>query len=196
MSYESLDRTNIVAFVADIFARRGGESYMGEAVTMSEHMLQTAACAEAARADDTLVAASLLHDIGHYTSEFPEDALESGQNNYHEDAGAAVIARFFPPAVTEPIQLHVAAKRYLCAVDSDYFDRLSAASINSLNLQGGPMNDHEAAEFRAHPYYKESLRLRVWDDEGKVAGASTPSFDHYAPLLQRIVDRYVDGQSA
>lgn len=192
MNSARLTRNNIVAFIADIFARRGDESYLGEDVTMSEHMLQAAMHAQAAHADETLIAAALLHDIGHYTNEFPEDALESGQNNYHEDAGAAVIEHFFPPAVTEPVQLHVAAKRYLCAVSDDYFGKLSPASINSLRLQGGPMDAAEVAEFRTHRFYKDALRLRAWDDQGKVAGAETPPFEHYAPLLQRIVDTYAD----
>jgi predicted HD phosphohydrolase len=190
MSEQPLNKDNIVAFIADIFTRRGGESYMGEEVTMAEHMLQSAGLAEAANAEDTLIAAALLHDIGHYTSEFSEDALASGQNNYHEDAGAEVIARFFPPAVTEPIKLHVAAKRFFCAVNKGYFNQLSPASVHSLDLQGGPMSEVEIIEFRLHSYYKEALRLRTWDDEGKVAGASIPAFEYYAPLLRRIVDQY------
>ncbi|MBZ0333992.1 HD domain-containing protein [Marinobacter sp. AL4B] len=183
MAFESLTRDNIVDFLADIFARRGGESYMGEPVSMSEHMLQTAALAERAGAPNSLVAASLLHDIGHYTSEFPEESLEQGQDNYHETAGADVLTTFFPKSVHEPIKLHVAAKRYLCATKPEYFNRLSPASVNSLNVQGGPMSAGEAAAFEAHEYYRDALRLRVWDDEGKIAGAPTPTFDHYRPLL-------------
>lgn len=192
MAFDSLTSDNIVAFIGDIFTRRGGDSYMGEAVTMSEHMLQSAALAEAANAPDTLVAASLLHDIGHYTSEFPEESLEAGQDNYHESAGSNVLKTFFPKAVTEPIELHVAAKRYLCAVSDDYFNRLSPASVNSLNVQGGPMSDDEVAVFRQHDYFRDALRLRVWDDEGKVAGAMTPPFEHYAPILERLVHRRTD----
>lgn len=187
MSFDSLSRDNIVAFLADIFARRGGESYMGEPVTMSEHMLQSAALAEKAGAPESLIAASLLHDIGHYTSEFPEESLEQGQDNYHETAGAEVLAAFFPKSVCEPIQLHVAAKRYLCATNPDYFNRLSPASVNSLNVQGGPMTEPEVAEFQTHEYYRDALRLRVWDDEGKVPGARIHSFDEYRPLLSRLL---------
>ncbi|MGO1502143.1 MAG: HD domain-containing protein [Marinobacter sp.] len=135
MSFNTLNQNNIVAFIADIFARRGDDSYLGEAVTMSEHMLQTAALAQKANAPETLIAASLLHDIGHYTSEFPEDSLASGQDNYHETAGADVLKAFFPQSVTEPIELHVAAKRYLCAVNDNYFSRLSAASVQYREAQ-------------------------------------------------------------
>lgn len=190
MAFETLDHTNIVAFIADIFARRGGDSYMGEAVTMSEHMLQSAVLAQKAKAPDTLVAASLLHDIGHYTSEFPEDSLASGQDNYHETSGAEVLEPFFPKSVTQPIELHVAAKRYLCAVNESYFSRLSAASVQSLNVQGGPMNQDEVEAFREHEFYEDALRLRVWDDEGKVAGMQTPAFADFAPLLERLARQH------
>jgi predicted HD phosphohydrolase len=112
---EPLTRGTIVAFLADIFARRGADSYLGEQVTMSEHMLQAALLAEEAGAPDALVAGALLHDIGHYTNEFPEDALEQGIDNHHDTAGAAVLAPFFPRLVTDCVRHHVDAKRYLCA---------------------------------------------------------------------------------
>lgn len=190
MSFDTLDQDNIVAFIGDIFARRGSESYMGEAVTMSQHMLQSAVLAQKANAPDTLVAAALLHDIGHYTSEFPEDSLASGQDNYHESAGADVLKAFFPKAVTEPIELHVAAKRYLCAVNDNYFSRLSPASVQSLNVQGGPMSQDEVDAFRQHEFYEDALRLRVWDDEGKVADMQTPAFEDFAPLLERLAQQH------
>lgn len=190
MSFDKLDQDNIVAFIGDIFARRGSESYMGEAVTMSQHMLQSAVLAQKANAPDTLVAAALLHDIGHYTSEFPEDSLASGQDNYHESAGADVLKPFFPKAVTEPIELHVAAKRYLCAVNDNYFSRLSPASVQSLNVQGGPMSQDEVDAFRQHEFYEDALRLRVWDDEGKVADMQTPAFEDFAPLLERLAQQH------
>lgn len=190
MSFDTLDQDNIVAFIGDIFARRGSESYMGEAVTMSQHMLQSAVLAQKANAPDTLIAAALLHDIGHYTSEFPEDSLASGQDNYHESAGADVLKAFFPKAVTEPIELHVAAKRYLCAVNDNYFSRLSPASVQSLNVQGGPMSQDEVDAFRQHEFYEDALRLRVWDDEGKVADMQTPAFEDFAPLLERLAQQH------
>lgn len=196
MSFDTLNQNNIVAFIADIFARRGGDSYMGEAVTMSQHMLQTATLAQKANASDALVAASLLHDIGHYTSEFPEDALASGQDNYHETAGADVLKAFFPKSVTEPIELHVAAKRYLCAVNDNYFSRLSAASVQSLNVQGGPMNADEVEAFRKHEYYQDALRLRVWDDEGKIAGVETPAFEDFAPSLEHLAQQHASEKSS
>ena len=190
MNEQSLSSDTIVEFIADIFARRGADSYLGEEVTMSEHMLQGAQLAEQAGADDALVAAALLHDIGHYTNEFPEDALDRGINNYHDSAGAAVLKAFFPATVVDCVRHHVAAKRYLCATDPTYHDRLSAASVHTLNLQGGPMTENEVAAFRTQAGLDAIVQVRLWDDEGKVAGISTPEFGYYAPLLQRLVDKH------
>lgn len=188
-----LSARTIVPFIADIFERRGAESYLGEAVTMSEHMLQSAALAEAADAEEPLIAAALLHDIGHYTNEFGEDYIDRGIDNRHDEAGARVLAGFFPPVVIACVRLHVAAKRYLCATDATYFDKLSPASVATLKLQGGPMTSGEIAAFRRDPYYHEAVRVRLWDEEGKVPGMKTPPFSYYAPLLQRVVDRHMSG---
>jgi phosphonate degradation associated HDIG domain protein len=185
-----LDADSIVDFIADIFERRGADSYLGEAVTMSEHMLQGAFLAEQAGADDALIAAALLHDIGHYTSEFPPDAQDQGIDNRHDVAGAAVLAPYFPKGVTDCVRYHVPAKRYLCATDPGYFARLSEASVLTLKLQGGPMSAAEVETFAKLANLDDILRVRIWDDEAKVAGRATPSFAHYAPLLQRLVDAY------
>lgn len=188
---EPLNRETIVPFITDIFVRRGAESYLGEAVTMSEHMLQGAVFAEREGAPDELVAAALLHDIGHYTNEFGEDYIDQGIDNLHDEAGARVLEPFFPPVVTECVRLHVAAKRYLCATDPGYYDKLSEASIKTLGFQGGPMNEEEVAEFRANPHFDAAVRVRLWDEAGKVVGMETPAIHHYAPLLQRVVDRHL-----
>ena len=185
-----LTPNTIVDFIADIFTRRGAESYLGENVTMSEHMLQGALLAEQAGASDTMVAGALLHDIGHYTNEFGDDYIEQGIDNLHEEAGAQVLAPFFPAAVTDCIRYHVAAKRYLCATDAEYFAKLSDASVKTLELQGGPMSADEVAAFAKNPNLAAILQVRIWDDQGKVPGLRTPAFDHYAPLLQRVVNSY------
>jgi len=191
-----LDADSIVDFIADIFARRGADSYLGEAVTMSQHMLQAALLAENAEAGDAIVAAALLHDIGHYTSEFPPDAQDQGIDNRHNEAGAAVLAPYFPKSVTDCVRYHVPAKRYLCATDPDYFARLSEASVLTLKLQGGPMDTAEVAAFRRLPNLDDIVRVRVWDDEAKVAGRMTPPFAHYQPLLQRLVDAHRQGRAS
>jgi phosphonate degradation associated HDIG domain protein len=189
MTAPKLDRSNIVEFIADIFERRGAESYLGEQVSMSEHMLQGAVLAEAEGAPEELVAAALLHDIGHYTSEFGPMSLGDERDNYHEESGAMVLAPFFPSVITECVRLHVPAKRYLCATDKGYHDRLSEASKHTLMLQGGPMSAAEVKDFESNPYHREAVRVRIWDDEGKKPGVVTPEFRHYVPLLQRVVER-------
>jgi len=187
----TLTAKNIVDFIGNIFMRRGADSYLGERVTMSEHMLQGAQLAEEAGAGDHMVAAALLHDIGHYTNEFPDDALAQGIDNHHDEAGAAILSAFFPPVVTECVRCHVGAKRYLCATDKQYSGKLSQASVHTLALQGGPMDAVEIKQFEKNPHLKEILQVRLWDDRGKVPNHKTPPFGHYAPMLQRVVDEYV-----
>ncbi len=182
----TLDADTIVDFIADIFARRGAEEYMGEKVSIAEHMLQCAECAETAGAGDDLVAAALLHDIGHFTNEFPDDAADRGIDALHEEAGARVLDRFFPPLVTACVRHHVAAKRYLCATDPAYFARLSPASVHSLALQGGPMSTAEAADFAKTPHLDAILQVRRWDDAGKDPGRKAPDFEHFRPVLDRV----------
>jgi phosphonate degradation associated HDIG domain protein len=191
---DELTTDSIVAFLGDIFERRGADSYLGEQVTMSEHMLQAAALAEESGAGDELIAAALLHDIGHYTHEFPEDAQDAGIDTHHDAAGAAVLAPFFPQLVTDCVRHHVAAKRYLCATDPGYFDRLSPVSVHTLRLQGGPMTPAEAAAFRDHPHLDPILQVRLWDEAAKIPGKPTPPFSHYAPMLQGVVDAHTRGK--
>ena len=193
--FSSLNPGNIVAFIEDIFERRGADSYLGESVTMSQHMLQGAHLAEQAGADEAMIAAALLHDIGHYTNEFPDDALAQGIDNHHDEAGAAVLAPYFPERVTDCVKYHVAAKRYLCATDSEYFGLLSPASVHTLSLQGGPMSDDEVADFGGNPNLDAILQVRRWDEAGKDPEMETPPVQHYLPLLQRVVDAHC-GQTA
>jgi phosphonate degradation associated HDIG domain protein len=188
--HESLSPEAIVAFLGDIFERRGGEEYLGEKVTMAEHMLQGAYLAEQQGEAEIIIVAALLHDIGHFTSEFGSFSMDDAHDKHHEEAGAEVLERFFPRLVVDCVRHHVAAKRYICATDVSYFDQLSAASVHSLKLQGGPMNAREIAAFEKNPNLAEIVRVRRLDDAGKIEGMATPGFSHYAPMLQRIVDAH------
>ena len=191
MTELTLDKSNIVDFLEDIFKRRGSENYLGEKVSMAEHMLQGAALAEASGASDQLVAAILLHDVGHFTSEFGPYSPEDTEDKYHDTAGGHVLKPFFPPRISESVRLHVSAKRYLCAKEPAYFNQLSKASVHTLSLQGGPMNAAEIAAFEANPYHQDAVKIRKWDDHGKAVGVEAKSFSDYTPLLQKIVDGHL-----
>lgn len=172
----------VVEEIEALFASHGNEAY-GEDVTQLEHMLQCAACAEAEDASPTLVAAALLHDVGHLI----EEADDAYGYHKHDRSGAVYLEQRFGPEVSEPVRLHVAAKRYLCAVEDGYFDCLSPASVHSLSKQGGPMDSAEVAAFENNPLYMDAVRLRRWDDKGKIEGLKVQGLAHYRPLLESLV---------
>ncbi|MDJ0614533.1 MAG: HD domain-containing protein [Rhizobiaceae bacterium] len=191
----NLTRETIVEFLGSIFDRRGGEEYLGEPVTMGEHMLQGATLAEKAGMPDEIIVAALLHDVGHFTSEFGMFTMDDTEDRHHEDAGAEALAEFFPTIVTDCVRYHVAAKRYLCATKPEYFNRLSEASVLSLNLQGGPMTADEVAEFERNPNLEDIIKVRYLDEAGKDPDMKTPDFWHFAPMVQRVVDNHSDQKS-
>ena len=191
---EHLKADNIVAFLEDIFARRGDEEYLGEPVTMAQHMLQGATLAEKNGESETLIVAALLHDIGHFTSEFGTFSMDDTKDKYHEVAGAEVLQGFFPSLVIDCVRHHVAAKRFLCATEPAYFNKLSEASVHSLNLQGGAMSDAEVAEFKSQPNLSDIVKVRYLDDAGKSADMETPGFSYFAPMVQRVVDAHIATQ--
>lgn len=174
---------SIAEEIIALYRRRGAATY-GEGVTQNEHALQSAWLAEKSGAGPALIAAALLHDIGHLLHDLPEDIAEQGIDTRHESLASAWLSRHFGPELTEPVQLHVAAKRYLCAVEPGYLDALSDASRLSLTLQGGPMSAEEAAAFGALPRAQEAVRLRRWDDEAKQIGLKTPDFEHFRANIE------------
>ncbi|WP_029061463.1 HD domain-containing protein [Labrenzia sp. DG1229] len=190
--FSTLNRDNIVAFIGDIFERCGDEEYLGEPVTMAEHMLQGATIAERNGLDEEIIVGALLHDIGHFTSEFGTFSMEDTEDRFHEEAGAQVLSSYFPSVIVDCVRHHVAAKRYLCATKPDYFKRLSEASIHSLNLQGGPMSPDEVADFEKNPNLKKIIQVRYLDEAGKQADMETPDFWHFAPMVQTLVDRHLE----
>jgi [1-hydroxy-2-(trimethylamino)ethyl]phosphonate dioxygenase len=176
----------LVDTIMELFARRGASAYHGEAVSQTEHALQAALLAEREGAPDRLIVAALLHDVGHLLDGQDENLAHRGLDGRHEVAGCAWLAQHFGPEVTEPIRLHVAAKRYLCAVSPSYLDGLSPASRLSLSLQGGALNDQERAEFERNPAHGDAVRLRRWDDTAKVPGLDVPGLEHYRERLSRM----------
>ena len=186
-----INTENIVDFIGSIFERRGGEEYLGEPVTMGQHMLQGATLAEQNKEPDEIVVGALLHDIGHFTSEFGTFSMDDTEDRYHENAGAALLENFFPSVITDCCRYHVAAKRYLCATDPKYFNKLSDASVHSLNLQGGPMSEAEIINFKRNPNLKQILTVRLYDDAAKVPKMATPSFRHFAPLVHKMLNNFV-----
>lgn len=179
------------AFVDSIFAlfdRLGGHHY-GEAVTQLDHALQTAHHARSVGEPDALVAAALLHDVGHLLQKQGEDAADRGVDAFHERIGAAWLAQGFGPEVTDPIRLHVDAKRYLATRAPGYLQALSPASLQSLGLQGGPMSEAEADVFETVPAFDPAVRLRRYDELGKVEGVTIAPLTDYRDLLLALAAR-------
>jgi phosphonate degradation associated HDIG domain protein len=166
------------------FAKRGHEGY-GEGVSQLEHALQCAVFAERDGAVESLIVATLLHDIGHMLHDLPEDIADQGVDTVHESLGSAWLSQHFGPEVSEPVRLHVAAKRYLAAAEPAYLNVLSDASKLSLKLQGGPMSADEQHCFASERFFKEAVDLRRWDDEGKIVGLETPGLAHFEPMIER-----------
>ena len=167
------------------YMRRRGQSFYDEAVTQLQHALQCARQAEHAEADPVQVAAALLHDIGHFlVDEHDEQADYLTEDLLHEEVGASYLQPYFIERLTEPVRLHVPAKRYLCTTDAAYYDALSRASKRSFQLQGGPLSAAEQAEFERNPHAQDALRIRRWDDLAKVEGLRTPGLERYRQAVQ------------
>ena len=180
---------SVIDEIFSLFSDRGQGAYFGEAVTETEHALQCADLAEEAGAGSALIAAALLHDVGHLLHGLGEDIAERGRDGRHEDCGAAWLARNFGPAVVDPVRLHVAAKRYLCAVEPDYHARLSPASRLSLDLQGGPLTPDEVRRFEQEPWFRSAVAVRRWDDAAKVPGLAVPGLEQYRMHLAAVLLR-------
>ncbi len=175
---------NIIDEIIEAFNEKGHLEY-GERVNMREHMLQSAVFAEQDGANDLIIAAALLHDYGHFTHGLGEDIADHGIDGKHEEVGAEYLKDYFRPEIIEPMRLHVAAKRYLCAVDAEYFAMVSPASLQSLELQGGPFTPEEVKEFEKNPYFKQAIQVRRYDEAGKVPGMETPPIEHYRSIIEK-----------
>jgi phosphonate degradation associated HDIG domain protein len=172
----------VVDHIIRLYRTRGSAREGVRHITQEQHALQCAQLAEEAGADAALTAAALLHDLGHLLE--PVNAQQSPCDLRHEMRGLPLLGGFFPPAVLAPIRLHVPAKRYLCAVDPGYWDRLSPWSKRNLALQGGPMRQHETGRFLAQPHAASAVALRRWDDQARSPDRRTPGWEHYRRVLQ------------
>lgn len=169
--------------IYSLFFERGMLAY-GEAVTQTAHALQCGTLAVQDDASTGLVIAAFLHDIGHMLHQDAASAVEQAQDDTHQILGAKWLARWFGPEVHEPVRLHVQAKRYLCHVQPDYLPKLSSLSKFTLQIQGGPMRNDEAKVFEKVPFFEESIRLRRWDDAGKLTAMNTLSIEHFMNLVE------------
>jgi phosphonate degradation associated HDIG domain protein len=181
--------------VEALFAAKGDRLYAGEPVTQLQHALQSGHLAEQDGADDALVVAAFLHDLGHLINDQGETPTLRGIDDRHEYVALPFLRDLFGPEVLQPIRLHVDAKRYLCArgdgavSGAEYWAALSVDSRRSLELQGGIFSEPEAEGFRAQPFAEDGVRVRLWDDRAKRAGAGTPPLSHYMALAARVAAR-------
>ena len=169
--------------IAALLTEKGNGLYGLADVLQVQHALQAAWQAERDGRQPALIAAALLHDIGHMVHDLGQDPASEGIDDHHEQVGYEYLAPLFGPEVTEPVRLHVAAKRFLCATEADYFGKLSKDSILSLSLQGGPMSDAEVADFRAQPHWEAAVQLRRYDEMAKVKDLATPPASHFLPFV-------------
>ncbi len=174
----------IVEHILDAFAKCGHLDY-GENISMEEHMLQTAFLADENDEEDKVVVAALLHDFGHLICNMPNNTFEEGDDNYHEELGAKALQDWFEDDIVEAVRLHVDAKRYLCAANPEYKDKLSEASITTMAIQGGPMNKREMLAFRRKKGHRIAIRIRAYDDCGKMPEMRRPGLNYYIPKIKK-----------
>ncbi len=176
-----------LADIESLFARHGASQYSGEPVTQLEHALQTAQLAEESGADDELVTAALLHDLGHLLNDQGESPTLRGIDDLHQYFVLPFLRGLFGDRLLAAIQLHVDAKRYLCAARPGYWESLSDDSKRSLKLQGGIFNPEDATAFMARPHAADAVAVRLWDDLAKAPAKTTPSLSHFLARAQRCI---------
>ena len=179
----------ILAEIQTLLEQKASGRYGLTLINQQQHALQAAALAERDGQGDALIVAALLHDIGHMVHDLGEDPADAGIDDRHEELGHAWLKEHFDADVTEPVRMHVAAKRYLCAKEADYFAKLSSDSVKSLSLQGGPMSAEEVLAFENLPHSAEAVQLRRYDEQAKVKGLETPGVAHFMPVVSRCLRR-------
>lgn len=175
---------DIISHIFKLYSLRGGTAYFGEPLTQLEHAIQTALAAKRNESNSVIITAALLHDIGHFLHPHSENCADKQIDSQHELAGEKFLKVYFVPEVAELVKHHVNAKRYLTAVDKTYYANLSSASLHSLQLQGGPMQKHEAAAFKKHPLFEKILKLRYWDEGAKIPNKPLPPIEDFSAALK------------
>ena len=178
--------SKVFAEIEEIFNAKLAEEYLGEDVKLVEHMLQCADLAKSVAAPDYLIVAALLHDIGHLLVDDAEGAHHEGVDLHHDLVGAKWLEARFPATVSEPVRLHVAAKRYLVTTNHDYLAKLSHASVQTLYMQGGPLNQEEVIEFISREGAEDAVRVRLWDDLAKVRDKPTSALEDFKEAIDSV----------
>ena len=171
--------------IEHLFRKHGHIEYSGEGVTQLEHALQTAQMAEQEEAPMELITAAFLHDLGHMLNPQGDTPSARGIDDQHQYFAIPFLRPLFRPPVIEAIRLHVDAKRALCAMEPEYYERLSEDSKRSLTLQGGVFSRADLQDFLAKAHALDAIRVRRWDDAAKVAGTITPPLQHYLGIAAR-----------
>ena len=173
-----------IADIVHLLETKGHAQYDGEPVTQLEHALQSAHYAEQVGSGSALIAAALLHDLGHLLHDMPGSPTQAGVDDLHQYRCLPFLRGLFGDATLEPIRLHVDAKRYLCAREPGYLESLSPDSARSLLLQGGVFDAAQAEAFGALPYAQAAVALRRWDDLAKSADALVPDLAHFVRHME------------
>lgn len=169
--------------IEDIYTYKATGRYGLSQLNQYAHAVQAAAIARKSDASDALVLAALLHDVGHMIHDLGDHPASVGVDDCHEELGASWLSKYFGPDVTEPVRMHVAAKRYLCAVETGYLMKLSDDSLESLMIQGGPMSNLEITQFESHRYFKDAVMLRRYDEAAKNPKGAQPSLAEFKSLV-------------
>ena len=187
----STEKTSYVIALTSMLTQHGDSPYGSAQISEAEHAIQCAVLAREAGAPSSLVVASMFHDIGQIVLKVTVGVAALGVDNRHEEIGATFLMGYFPPEVTEPIRMHVPAKRFLFATDPDYRNKMSLPALRSMERQGGGYNDDECNEFRKRPFFAEAVQVRRWDDQamhpGKYAGSAEEFHDHIAKAMRESV---------
>ena len=183
---------NIVQYLLDLLEKKGSDMmYGGENISQLDHALQCAELAEENKLPNPIIAAALLHDIGHLLYE-DKDPIHEGKDGHHENLGANYLTKYFGDEVVNPIRAHVDSKKYLAAMEDGYYDLLSEASKISLVAQGGPFTREEAEEFIKKPFMKEAVEMRRFDDMAKILNKKTPDLKHFRPYLEEAFESHLN----